>query len=342
MDVNKLPIIKYYRARRARMREQERAQQALRRFSEIYIGERPVDLARFGEFRSEAFPACGPFCWLDQPNALREIGRKRRSGEITAAEADICERWTIDGYFVAEGLISRERIDEVWRAYETALAGGVIETNHESLGEDDTLPGRNLDAHLAVPEIKELQRDEEILRIANLLFGRPTLPFQTIIGYKGSSQSAHSDHIHMTTYPLGWLLACWIALEDIHEDSGPLEFYPRSHRLAPLLLSRDVEIAPYEYKASHGVAYHERYEPTIRDYIDRMQLRPEVFLPKAGDALFWHANLLHGGSTRRNLTLSRKALVCHYFAEGVVTYHDLSGNPSRLHRNGWMNPPAAD
>jgi hypothetical protein len=45
---------------------------------------------------------------------------------------------------------------------------------------------------------------------------------------------------------------------------------------------------------------------------------------------------------RKDLRLSRKALVCHYFAEGVVTYHDLSGNPSRLHRNGMYAPPVVD
>jgi len=33
---------------------------------------------------------------------------------------------------------------------------------------------------------------------------------------------------------------------------------------------------------------------------------------------FWRANLVHGGSPRNDPNLSRRALVCHYFAEGVV------------------------
>ncbi len=77
-------------------------------------------------------------------------------------------------------------------------------------------------------------------------------------------------------------------------------------------------------------------------HIKAMKLEPRFFLAKAGDVLFWHANLIHGGSPRKDLRLSRKALVCHYFAEGVVTYHDLSGNPSRLHRNGMYAPPVVD
>jgi ectoine hydroxylase-related dioxygenase (phytanoyl-CoA dioxygenase family) len=55
------------------------------------------------------------------------------------------------------------------------------------------------------------------------------------------------------------------------------------------------------------------------------RLQPAVFLPKAGDVLLWHANLIHAGSPRRDLGLSRRAVVLHYFAKGAVCYHDLSG-----------------
>ncbi|MGH8499963.1 MAG: hypothetical protein ACRERV_14330, partial [Methylococcales bacterium] len=46
--------------------------------------------------------------------------------------------------------------------------------------------------------------------------------------------------------------------------------------------------------------------------------------------LFWHANLLHGGSKIADASLSRKALVGHYFAEGCICYHDYTGSPSHL------------
>ena len=54
--------------------------------------------------------------------------------------------------------------------------------------------------------------------------------------------------------------------------------------------------------------------------------------------LFWHANLVHGGARRVDPDTSRKALVCHYFGEGTVTYHDLSGNVSHLHKDGMYAP----
>ncbi len=41
---------------------------------------------------------------------------------------------------------------------------------------------------------------------------REPKPLQTIAAHKGSQQGVHSDSIHMTTYPLGYLSAAWIAL----------------------------------------------------------------------------------------------------------------------------------
>ena len=109
----------------------------------------------------------------------------------------------------------------------------------------------------------------------------------------------------------------------------------------PSLLSADLGIGEKGYKSDPSV-YGRVYEPTIGKYVKKLGLKPGTFLAQKGDVLFWHAHLLHGGAPRNNLALSRKALVCHYFAEGSFTYHDLAGNPSRLHKNGVFAPPAID
>jgi ectoine hydroxylase-related dioxygenase (phytanoyl-CoA dioxygenase family) len=160
------------------------------------------------------------------------------------------------------------------------------------------------------------------------LMGQPVKLLQTIASHKGSQQPPHSDSIHMTTYPLGYLAAAWIAFEDIHPDSGPLEFYPGSHRL-PYVFSHDLQIPVDDVKKHAYATYRARYEPMVRRLIAEHGLRPQYFEARKGDVLIWHANLLHGGSERRDLRLSRKALVAHYFAKGAFVYHDLSASPSR-------------
>jgi hypothetical protein len=317
----------------------KRTQQS--KFKRYYFAEMPIDLSKVGEFRGEQFPESGPVPWLDRPDALEVIDRKLKSGEISEADAELCFQWTTDGYIAVPKLIDQELLDEVWTAYEAAIDEGLIQVRAERIGPDDVHPGRHLDTHLVLPVVRKIQQHPRVIAITDLLFGRKTWPFQTIMGHKGSSQKPHSDSVHMTTYPKGYMLANWIAFEDIHENSGPLEYYPRSHRLVPDLLSSDIGIDPLEFKNGGGV-YSGRYEPAVRRYIDAMDLKPSYFTGKAGGVLFWHARLLHGGSKRKDHSLSRKALVCHYFAEGSVTYHDLSGNPSRIHRNGMYEEPTIE
>ena len=154
---------------------------------------------------------------------------------------------------------------------------------------------------------------------------RVPAPFQTISSHKGSQQLPHSDSIHMTTYPIGYLSACWIAFEDIHPDSGPLVYYPGSHRL-PYIFSQDVGIGEEDYRKSGSASYHEKYEPRIQEVLAQQEIQPQYFHARKGDVLFWHANLIHGGSPRRDVRHSRRALVNHYFVEGAICYHDLSAS----------------
>ena len=302
------------------------------KFRRFYSVGDPVDLPQIGKFRNEEFPQGEPFAWLDRADAESEIADKLESGAIDAAQAEACRFWIKNGYLIVPGLIDHATLDATWAEYQQALAVGVF-GDVRYVNKARTLEDRQPNPHFRVPAVRALQQHAAILAWTDLLFGRKTVPFQTIIGHAGSEQKAHSNSIHMTTYPLGFLVANWIAFEDISPASGPLEYYPGSHRL-PYLLSAEVGITAREFAEKGYAIYSEKYEPAIQRLCEDAGLTRQTFLAKKGDVLFWHANLVHGGSLRVDPNASRKALVCHYFAEGVVTYHDLSGNPSWLHRNG--------
>jgi len=172
-----------------------------------------------------------------------------------------------------------------------------------------------------------MMSDEKLLIHLSFLLGVKTDPFQSIIGHRASEQKTHSDSIHMTTYPSGYMIAAWIAMEDIDEDSGPLIYYPGSHNL-PYVYSGEAGITLEEVNANQDdlyKPYRQKYEPLIDEIIEDNKLSEERFIAKKGDVLIWHANLLHGGSICKNTSLSRKALVCHYFAENSFKYHDYTG-----------------
>jgi hypothetical protein len=290
----------------------------------------PVDLAAMDAFRVENFPDSGPAPWLDRPDAEAEIERRLRNRMITDAEADRCRKWMRDGYVTIPGLIDDTFLDYVWQAYEESIATGVVTPPVEIFYDGDTVPGRSLNPHFRVKEIRELMELPEITNNVELLLGADATPFQSISGHKASQQAEHSDSIHMTTYPQGYLVAMWIACEDIAPDSGPFVYYPGTHRL-PYVYSRDVGIPLEENHQPNYREFDARYTPRIKSDIEASGIEPVYFTAKRGDVLFWHANLLHGGSPLQTLTKTRKALVFHFFAQGCVCYHDLSGGLSWLH-----------
>jgi Phytanoyl-CoA dioxygenase (PhyH) len=287
-----------------------------------------VDLNDIGTFRAEYFPESSVRPWLDEPNYAERIDGLLRQRTIDEQQAELCRLWAKKGYVVIERMFGDCEIDAAWKAYEHAIADSVVSPQPDYGQGMKGKIGRVLNPHFKVPAFNALLHAKAAVELVSLLLGVKALPFQTIAGHVGSQQQAHSDSIHMTTYPKGYLVANWIAFEDIAGDSGPLELYPGSHRL-DYLLSKECGIALDEGKAGYA-AYHAKYEPAVQNLIREHDLKAEYFLAKKGDVLFWHANLLHGGSPIRNPDSSRCALVCHYFAEGCVCYHDYTGTPSYL------------
>jgi hypothetical protein len=292
------------------------------------FADQPVKISRLRSFRAENFPYSGPYPWLDQPDALEQIALRLERKEITEDEAEICRCWAANGYVILDRLIEDRILDDVWSAYEKAVLGGRIKLPPEPAGETDLYPGRYLNPHKKVGAFCQILKHPDLLKYIRLFMGREPKPLQTIAAHKGSQQGLHSDSIHMTTYPLGYLTAAWIAFEDIHPDCGPLVYYPGSHRL-PYVFSKEVGITEEEFRKEGYGPYHARYEPYIRALVERHGLEPHYFHAKKGDVLIWHANLIHGGSPRKNLALSRRSGVCHFFVKNAFVYHDLAAAQSR-------------
>jgi len=286
-----------------------------------------VKLSGLPAFRAEHFPYSGPYPWLDQADAPAQIDSRLEKKLITASEAELCRFWTVNGYVILKNLIEDEILDEVWDGYEKAIRSGSVKLPAEPAGENDPYPGRFLNPHKKVGAFCRILKHPGLLGSIRLLMEREPKTLQTIAGHKGSQQGLHSDSIHMTTYPLGYLTAAWIAFEDIHPDCGPLVYYPGSHRL-PYVFSKDVGIAEGDFKREGYGPYHAKYEPYVRDLVEKHHIEPHHFHAKRGDVLIWHANLVHGGSARKNLQLSRRAAVCHFFVKKAFVYHDLAAKRS--------------
>ena len=133
----------------------------------------------------------------------------------------------------------------------------------------------------------------------------------------------------MTTEPEGYLIAAWIALEDIGPDQGPLEFYPGSHRL-PFISTKEYPSGNTHWTI--GSESNKKYEKKMVEVVQEQKLQPKTFLAKKGDVLIWHANLIHGGQAIQRDGATRKSMVAHYFCEGVICYHEMSQRPALIEK----------
>ncbi len=257
---------------------------------------------------------------VDRPNALEILAQLPDFQNLDLAMQEKVRHFVQHGFMVLEHYFSMEKTDALNAAVEQSLNNGTAGYNYT---------GRKIFNLWESSQLAKEQFFEEpgLIRLLSMLLGKPVIPFQTLNFTLGSEQRAHSDAIHMTTEPPGYLIATWIALEDCTEDNGPLFYYPGSHRL---------DYVTTEHYDSGNTAFtigsdsNKRYEDKIAELIEKQGLEPKLFLAKRGDVLIWHANLLHGGSPIRKPGATRKSMVCHYFAEGVICYHEMTQRPAIL------------
>jgi ectoine hydroxylase-related dioxygenase (phytanoyl-CoA dioxygenase family) len=267
---------------------------------------------------SKNFPDKQSRAWLDTGQS-RDLA-PTRSG-FTAFPADVQESllsWSDKGYLIMKGCFSPAEADAIQGETERLVARGRLRPTHDN---------KLLFANRQSGVIRQVTHDERLVSVLSFLLDKTVLPFQTINFIRGSSQRAHSDSIHMTTYPLGYLIAVWIALEDTTLNNGPLFFYPGSHRL-PYLLNEAFNEGSTSLRL--GRKDYGDYEDRIEETIREKQLEKEIFIARKGDVLIWHANLIHGGMPILDPTLTRKSMVIHYFADDVIKYHEITERPSLL------------
>src|SRR5204863_7606102 len=130
---------------------------------------------------------------------------------------------------------------------------------------------------------------------------------------------------HTNTGPMGYLIAIWVAREDVAPVSGPLFYYPGSHRL-PYVLSEHLDAARNRLVLDETKEV--RYAQKIAEVAREAGIEPVEFHAKKGDLLVWHANLIHGGRAIARAGTTRKRLVAHYFAKGVLCYHEVTERPA--------------
>ena len=286
------------------------------------IFEGPLD----SSFYDYADPTLWP--WFDRPDAASHIAHRLAIGAIDQPQSDQLQSFIENGFFLVRGLLEPELLHGILADVDQAAKDG-----YDGFTAGSSKRMHHL--HHKSRALARLWRHPVIMEKLRMVFEVEARPCQTLTFVNGSQQGAHQDTVHLTPFPAGYMMGVWVALEDVRPGSGELFYFPGSHRTPrlyayhggwPALFGGVKERPGHESFGRLCRSVHEGFDRLAADY-------PRVdYLPKAGDVLFWHENLIHGGAERSNPDLTRKSVAMHYFAEGSLAYYDSWGEP------GYMAP----
>jgi phytanoyl-CoA dioxygenase PhyH len=239
-----------------------------------------------------------------------------------AARAEQREHFEREGYLVIDGVAGEETLDGI-----VAELDGLFGKPPHDEGGVRYFRNRIQDAWKISENVKALALSASVGGLLADLYGRRPLPFQTINFLRGTQQAPHSDAIHFSTLPEGFMCGVWVALEDMDMDNGPLVYYPGTHRL-PYLRPADLGV---EAKWEN----YDSYVDYIADLIEREALEPRFGDIGKGQAIVWASNLLHGGAPRNDPDRTRLSQVTHYFFEGCRYYTPMASEGEDVR---WRDP----
>ncbi|MBU6143331.1 MAG: phytanoyl-CoA dioxygenase family protein [Betaproteobacteria bacterium] len=149
------------------------------------------------------------------------------------ASNDLKQQWIEEGYSVLRGAYPVEKI----KVYNEIVAQvrRDFDTGEDEFGYGDRIG----QLHQRHPELLELAATPAILDFLRWALNDDPVVFGSLNFERGTEQEAHIDAIFFWPEPSYSIAGCWVALEDISVEAGPLFYVPQSHKW-PFYLSEHV------------------------------------------------------------------------------------------------------
>ena len=233
------------------------------------------------------------------------------------------EFWRENGYVVLEKVLPMHWLDLFWDEVEDTIKNHKKHTvkalvhgfnNDEPIALKDTpkellhgIKSRINDYHNTSIGAKRIMTHRHITTFLKAGLAPELAAFQSLVFEYSSQQPTHQDFPWVTSNIPSHLAAAWIPCEDVHADSGPLFYYPGSHKIPKFNFGR-TGILKKEISLFNPIQFSEYLDKTCKE----LGIEKRILLIKKGDILIWHGGLAHGGSIINNLEMTRKSFVCHY------------------------------
>ena len=272
--------------------------------------------------------------WVDRVDAEQELSRRLEAREISPELGRSIASFMADGYLIIPGAVASGLVDRIAATMTSAFERGDDRLRYQGGGHEVfKLEGRNdprgkriIESHAVLPEVRDAFASPKIVEFLQAVFGEPAVLAQSLVFQMGSEQPLHRDTTFVRFVKPLSMVGVWIALEDVRAGSGELSYVTGSHRLPDFPYSNGkkdgIEVSPEELDKSLRWVVEES---------ERRGLSRQLFRPKKGDALLWHADLAHGGSPITDPQLTRQSLVGHLCPLSVRRSDQPPSQPRRPH-----------
>ncbi len=228
--------------------------------------------------------------------------------------------WILYGVARFPGALDPDLIDAYCRLRETVTGGPATDQGGSFIngGWPDPTP------YMRHKEIRDLGCSRAVMQaIREIMGGTEYGMHLNLTGWISTERNWHQDDYLNPPFILCNYVAAWLALDDIHPDSGPFQYIPGSHRWPVIRQERMLEVFGEQVmKRPDWPKLTEReVAAACEREIDERGLYPVTYLPKKGDLLLWHGALMHRGSPPNVPGMLRKSLIIHYSA--LSHRHDM-------------------
>lgn len=266
--------------------------------------------------------------WLDQP-------RRQIEDYVATLKTDEAGRqsvyrhlvqWLRHGYTVLPGAVSHALIDALtadihrmaatFQDHSVPVASFLDEVKHQPIKDytadevqrlqDGQGNFRICDFYHYSIAAKKIALHPRIVSMLKHIFRAPPIVLQSLTFWRGTGQRLHQDFAYVPAKIPSQLAASWVALEDIHPDSGPLFYVKGSHFNQHFDWGNGI-LRTNDSTRDEG-DFHEHQLREAEESGEEIQ----YFCPKKGDVFIWHGALAHGGSPQKDKALTRKSFVTHY------------------------------
>lgn len=213
-----------------------------------------------------------------------------------------------NGYIILKNVIESDLLS----AYETFWLNA-----HSTNGKINSIRGwENSNSFVDCKEILDILCHETIFNFLKELNENFCLHL-SFTSWTSTKKGWHQDWIEPSKEDALNYAGVWVALDDIHPDSGPFQFIPKSNQWN------------VDYKNIYQQENKNKVQELLVKEITLREADTISFLAGRGDLIIWSGHLVHRGSIPVNDNLLRKSLIGHYNTKG----HGIEKYKNGLYRN---------